>query len=105
MSGTSKRVLVSGTGIAPPPSPIQTYLISASTNRLGFGNVIVGSVGGTQTVALTNSGNSTVTVSQVNVTGAGFSVSGISLPLTLAAGQNASLSVGFAPIAAGSIAG
>ena len=98
-------MLVSGTGIAPPSSPIQTYLLSTSTNSLSFGNVLVGSASGGQTVALTNSGNSTVTVSQVNVTGAGFSVSGISLPLSLAAGQGASLNVGFAPAAAGSAAG
>jgi archaellum component FlaF (FlaF/FlaG flagellin family) len=105
MSGTTKTVLVSGTGIAPPPSPTQTYLLSTSTNSLSFGNLVVGSASGAQTVALTNSGNSTVTVSQVNVTGAGFSVSGISLPLSLAAGQSASLNVGFAPTVAGSVAG
>ncbi len=103
--GGAFTVLVSGTGIAPPSSPPQTYLLSTSTNSLSFGNVLVGSTGGAQTVALTNSGNSAVSVSQVNVTGAGFSVSGISLPLSLAAGQNASLSVGFAPTAAGSVAG
>jgi hypothetical protein len=105
MSGTIKTVLVSGTGIAPQPAPSQTYLLSTSTNSLSFGNVIVGSASGVQAVGLTNSGNSTVTVSQVNVTGAEFSVSGISLPLSLAAGQSASLSIGFAPKSAGSVAG
>jgi len=103
--GGAFTVLVSGTGIAPPSSPPQTYLLSTSTNSLSFGNVLVGSTGGAQTVALTNSGNSAISVSQVNVTGAGFSVSGLSLPLSLAAGQNASLSVGFAPTTAGSVAG
>ena len=105
LSGPSKTVLVSGTGAAPPPAPIQTYLLSTSANSLSFGNVIVGSASGTQTVALTNSGNSTVIISQVSVTGAGFSVSGIPLPLSLAAGQSASLSVGFAPTVAGSVSG
>jgi Abnormal spindle-like microcephaly-assoc'd, ASPM-SPD-2-Hydin len=104
-SGTIKTVLVSGTGILPPPTPTQTYMLSTSTSSLSLGNVVVGSASGAETVGLTNTGNSTVTVSQVNVTGAGFSVSGISLPLNLAAGQSASLSVIFAPTAAGSVAG
>src|SRR6266481_6616355 len=103
--GGALTVPVSGTGIAPPSSPLQAYLLSTSTNSLSFGNVLVGSTGGAQTVALTNSGNSAVSVSQVNGTGAGSSVSGISLPLSLAAGQSASLSVGFAPTVAGSVSG
>jgi len=59
----------------------------------------------TQTLTLTNAGTASVTVSQGGVTGAGFGLSGLNLPLTLAAGQSASLNVIFAPSAAGSVAG
>jgi hypothetical protein len=38
-SGTIKTVLVSGTGIIPPPSPTQTYMLSTSTSSLSLGNV------------------------------------------------------------------
>jgi len=52
-----------------------------------------------------NTGNSSVTISSINVTGAGFSVGpGIS-GATIAAGQMAQLSVVFAPKAAGSVSG
>src|SRR6266702_59392 len=104
-SGGMLTVPLSGIGIASAPSPSPTYLLSTSTNSLSFGNVMVGSTSGAQTVALTNSGNSTVSLSQVNVTGAGFSTSGLSSPLSLAVGQSVSLSVGFAPTAAGSVLG
>ena len=51
---------------------------------------------------LTNSGGSNVTVTQVSPSGTGFSVSGLSLPLTLAAGQSQGFSVTFTPTSAGS---
>jgi hypothetical protein len=41
-----------------------------------------------QSETLTNSGGSSVTVSQANVSGSGFSVTGLSLPLTLTPGQS-----------------
>jgi hypothetical protein len=54
---------------------------------------------------LTNSGTTPVSVSQAKVIGAGFSLSGFSLPLTLPAGQSASFSVTFAPTAPGTTSG
>ncbi len=91
-------VTLSGSGV------VATFLLSASPTSLSFGNILLGS-SSTQTVTLTNSGNSSVTISQVNVSGAGFSASGLTLPLTLAAGQGTSLSVLFAPTVAGSVTG
>jgi hypothetical protein len=71
---------------------------------LNFGSV---EVGNNQALSetLTNSGGSSVTVTQVNTTGTGFSVSGLSLPLTLTAGQSQGFSVTFTPTAAGSSSG
>src|SRR5262249_46545477 len=56
-------------------------------------------------VTLTNSGNSSVTISQITANGTGFSLSSIGLPVTLAAGQTTSFNVAFAPASAGSITG
>jgi len=78
--------------------------LTLTPSILSFGNV---QMGNSQTLpeTLTNSGNSSVNVSQATVTGAGFSVSSLSLPLTLAAGQSQSFSVTFVPNAAGSAGG
>ena len=102
MSST-QSVAVTGTGVS-PASPAQTYLLSASTSSLSFGNAPVGS-SASQTMALTNSGTGSVTISQAAVSGAGFSVSGCSGAVTLAVGQSLTLTVGFAPASAGSAAG
>jgi hypothetical protein len=75
--------------------------LTANPPSLNFGSVLVG---GKQTLSetLLNSGGSSVTVTQANVTGTGFSVSGLSLPLILAAGQSQPFSVTFTPTSAGS---
>lgn len=91
----SSTVALSGTGytaLAPG------YLTTPASMNLG--NVVVG---GSQTQALTlsNSGGSSLTISGAIVNGIGFSVSGLTFPYTLAAGGSASLSVIFAPTAAG----
>src|SRR5205823_15048775 len=56
-------------------------------------------------VMLSNTGTGSVSLSQAALTGTGFSISGLSLPLTLAAGQSSSFSVTFAPSAAGPATG
>jgi hypothetical protein len=78
--------------------------ITASPANISFGNV---QVGGSQTQpdTLSNTGGSSITVSQVTVTGTGFSTSGLTLPLTLAAGQSAAFNVVFQPMAAGGASG
>ena len=92
-------IALSGTGVT------STFLLTASPTSLSFGNVTVGSKSAPQTVTLTNSGNSSVSISQINVSGSGFSASGLTAPLTLAAGQTASFSVVFASTTAGSATG
>jgi hypothetical protein len=92
-------VSLSGVGVA-----AQTFLLSATPSNLSFGNVTVGSTSN-QTVTLTNTGTGSVTVSQATVTGPGFSIRGLSLPLTLTAGRNTNFIATFAPTAAGSATG
>jgi len=96
-SNPTLSVALSGTGISPGG-------LSSSPTSLGFGSVTVGS---NQSLAekVTNTGGSSVTISQVGISGAGFSVSGIATPVTLTAGQNVSFTVSFAPTSAGPASG
>lgn len=68
------------------------------------GSVNVGS-SNTQTVTITNSGTATLNVTQANVTGSGFTIIGLALPLTLAVGQSSSFHVKFVPAGAGNVTG
>src|SRR5208283_1174922 len=101
-SVATRYMTVTGTGVA--PAPTQTYLLSVSTSSLSFGNAVVGS-SATQTMTVTNSGTGSVTVSQAAINGAGFTVSGCSGAVALAAGQSLTLTVSFAPASAGSMTG
>jgi Abnormal spindle-like microcephaly-assoc'd, ASPM-SPD-2-Hydin len=78
--------------------------LTANIGSLNFANVEVGN-SQAQSVTLTNSGGSGLTVSQATLTGTGFTLSGLTLPLTLVAGQSATFSVVFAPQSAGSESG
>src|SRR2546425_7277936 len=93
-----------------PPSTIalsgcvvQPHL-SVAPPSVSFGNVLVGS-NGVQNLTLTNSGSANLTIAQASFTGAGFSISAPTFPLTLAAGQSSTLSVQFAPTATSSVSG
>lgn len=90
---------LSGTGVAAAPGSL-----SANLTSLAFGNVQVGS-SGSKSVTVTNTGGATVTISQANVSGAGYSVSGLILPTTLAASQSVTFTVKFAPSNAGTVNG
>jgi hypothetical protein len=81
-----------------------TLLLSASSTQLSFGSVNVSS-DGVQSVTVANSGSSNVTISNIAVSGAGFNASGGVAGLILSPGQTASVSVTFAPAAAGSATG
>jgi centrosomal CEP192-like protein len=46
-----------------------------------------------------------VSISQANVSGSGFSISGLNLPITLTPGQSYTFSTVFAPTSAGTMSG
>ena len=81
-----------------------TGTLSANPSSLAFGNVQVGNTASLYET-LTNSGGSPVTISQANVSGTGFSVSGLSLPLTLNPAQSVTFTSSFTPATAGSASG
>jgi Abnormal spindle-like microcephaly-assoc'd, ASPM-SPD-2-Hydin len=65
-----------------------------------FGTVPIGQTE-TEIVVLTNGGSTSVTVSAANLGGTGFSLSNLTLPLVIPAGQSVSLNVTFSPTATG----
>jgi Abnormal spindle-like microcephaly-assoc'd, ASPM-SPD-2-Hydin len=69
-----------------------------------MGNVVVGS-SESLSVTITNTGTASLTISAESVTGAGISVSGLTIPSTLAVGASVKISVKFAPTAAGTVTG
>lgn len=62
-------------------------------------------VANTQTVTLLNKGQSNIRVAQVNASGAGFSVYGLALPITLAPGRSSAFTLRFAPTKTGPTSG
>lgn len=78
--------------------------LTLSSTALDFGSVSVNTPS-TQTLTLTSAGTASVRVDSVDVSGAGFSVSGGSLPATLAPGQSLPLQITFNPSAAGAVTG
>jgi len=96
-SSTSLDIALSGTGVTPAT-------LTATPASLTFSNVTVGQ-NQSQTETVKNTGGVSATISQATVAGTGFSVSGISTPLTLAPGQSASFSVTFTPPSGGNFTG
>jgi hypothetical protein len=90
-------ISLSGTGIAPGQ-------LSSSPSSKAFGSVTVGSQQ-SSSETVTNTGGTSVTISEAAVSGTGFSLSGLTTPTTLAAGQSATFTVAFAPQATGSASG
>ena len=97
-SNTSLTISLTGTGVA------ATYLLSANPTSVTFGDVAAGQ-STSSNVTLTNSGNSTVTITQVTGPGAPYTISGVAANQTISAGGSATLTVNFAPTTTGSFTG
>jgi hypothetical protein len=95
-SNPTLTVPLSGTGVTPGS-------LTATATSLSFGSVQVGS-DQTLSESLTNSGGSSVTITQAT-TAAPYSVSGLSLPMTLIPGQSFTFGAVFAPTSVGSVSG
>jgi hypothetical protein len=79
-------------------------VLSLSQTTVVFGSVNTGA-GVNQALMLRNTGTASLTVSAIAVSGTGFSVSGFTLPLTIAAGSNFAGTIRFAPTKSGSVTG
>jgi len=96
-SSTALDFALSGIGVAPAT-------LTVSPASLTFTNVQVGQTP-SQTETVQNTGGENATISSVPITGTGFTISGITTPLTLTPGQSASFSVTYSPLSAGSASG
>lgn len=70
--------------------------IAVTPSSASFGDVVVGK-DATQKVELKASGSADVKITKLSTTGTGFSVSGLTVPLTLKPGATASLTAAFKP--------
>jgi hypothetical protein len=95
-SNSPLTVPVTGTGVQPG--------LSIAPASFAFGSIVNGQTK-SQNFTLTNTGSSSLTISQLTVSGAGYSISGLTTPSTIAAGASATFSATFAPTTAGSLPG
>jgi Abnormal spindle-like microcephaly-assoc'd, ASPM-SPD-2-Hydin len=94
--GSPMAIALSGTGTQAQ--------IAVAPSSAAFGNVVIGN-SNSQTIAVSNGGNASLTISQATAIGTGFSLSGLSAPVTIAAGKSASFNAVFAPTSSGGAAG
>jgi hypothetical protein len=78
--------------------------LTISPTSVNFGNVTVGQ-NGTQSIMFTNNESTSVVVSSAVVSGSGFSMSSLALPVTISASQNITFQATFTPTGTGSITG
>jgi len=97
-SNPTLTVALSGSGSTTPGT------LSSNPTTLSFGNVTDGS-NQSLSATVTNTGGSNVTISTATISGIGFTLSGISTPLTVNAGQSTTFTVKFAPTTAGAASG
>jgi hypothetical protein len=77
---------------------------SIAPASVSFGSVALGDTA-SQSVTISNKGGSNLTVTQESTAAAGVTITGMSLPLTIAAGKQAAFNVIFSPKAPGAVAG
>jgi len=87
-------------GLLPANGAAATSQLTCTPTTLPFGATIVGQPKTLQ-VAMTNSGPSSITVSSMTLDDSEFSISGLTMPLVIAAGQSVDVSVNFTPASAG----
>jgi hypothetical protein len=97
-SSTPLTISVSGTGVT------QSQALVLQPSSLAFSRVPVGG-SSTQSVTVTNPGNTSVTLTQIASSSNVFSISGAPVPITLSANQSLTFQVGFAPTGSGDFYG
>lgn len=97
-NGGTEAIDLSGVGVS------SSVGLTASATSLAFGNVKVGSTV-TQTVTLKSTGNSSVDISNVSISGSGYTFSGLASNTVLTPGQSAILTVSLDPKTTGSLPG
>lgn len=78
--------------------------LTPTPGSISFGNVQTGT-SATLAAAVANTGQSSITITQITVTGTGYSINGITSQQSLAVGQSANFSVVFSPTSTGAVSG
>ncbi|OLC92785.1 MAG: hypothetical protein AUH86_18395 [Acidobacteria bacterium 13_1_40CM_4_58_4] len=111
-SGSTFRVMVTNTAgtatssaatltVNPAPAPA----IQVNPTSINFGNNDVVGTTTSQPLIITNTGTATLSIAQISVSASVFSVSGFSLPLSVNAGQQKTITVAFVPTVVGPVSG
>lgn len=79
-------------------------VLNVNATGVAFGSLTLNTVA-TQSVVLTSAGTQPVTVNAITVTGLGFSLANLAVPLTLNPGQSATLNLSFDPVILGLASG
>jgi hypothetical protein len=92
--------------LSPSPTTVagSPSTLTANVSSLNFGSTGLAS-SAQRSVTLTNTGSSSVTISGVSVSGAGFTAGGSASGLTVSPNQTATVSATFTPFTIGSLAG
>ena len=97
-TATSKAATLTVSAVAAPG-------IQLSSNSLSFGNDPVGT-NSSQALIITNTGTAALSITQVTASGStAFTVGGLSLPLSVSAGQKATITASFLPASVGTVTG
>ena len=78
--------------------------LSTSPSSISFGNVVIGSTN-SQPITVTNTGNASLLITRVTISGSGFTMTSVPTPVTLAVGQSSVATVTFNPQAPGNVTG
>ena len=79
-------------------------VLTPSSTSLSFGKIASG-IFGTQTVTLTNTGTSAVSISKATISGAAFTIVGANPSGSVPVGQSASVEIQFAPLSDSAVSG
>jgi hypothetical protein len=90
---TPAAVTLHGTGVG---AAGETPVIDPTPSSINFGNVTVGAAD-TQTIRLKNTGAVSLKITKISAKGTGFGESGLSIPLTLSAGEDTTFTASFKP--------
>ncbi|HZR66756.1 MAG TPA: choice-of-anchor D domain-containing protein [Terriglobales bacterium] len=97
LKGTSVTLAAHGWGTS-------TKSLISNPQSIAFGNVASGSTV-SSSVTMTNSRSGSVTLSSQLLRGTGFSVQGLSFPITLSPGESYTFQIAFSPQSSGSVVG
>lgn len=87
---------LAGNGTAKTAATVNPGVLSATPGTANFSSVPVGT-SYTQSIALSNTGGSSTTISSFTVSGSTFTVKGLTVPQTIAAGGTTTFQVAFSP--------